>query len=233
MILLRTVWRWVATRAIWFVVIVIVLAAGMYLFQEYQRFDAEAARLSEMQQKKRQLEQFSDAEAARATRTTTALRQAPIRALSARLVEIDREIAAVPRRSVLGVVNAPVEELKDRVRLELLQQERDYVQQLLLIAQATEGLRAAHRRLEQLKANHRAIYERLQANKRRQRRLTDANPVAAFLPWSSAGLARSGLRAEYASLFDRNQAAAQTVKRQMRLIAQLRKPGTQIGRAHV
>jgi hypothetical protein len=226
MILLRTIWRWCATRAVWFVAIVILLAAGMYLVEEYKQFDAEASRLSEMQRKKQQLERYSDAESARVTRSTAELRHATTRVLGARLVEIDREIASFPKRGFLGVVNAPIDELSDRVRLELLKQQRDYVQKLLLIAQATEGLRAANLRLEQLKHNHRVIYEQLQANKRRQKYLTDAYPVAARIPLSAAGLARSRLQADYAALFERNQAASRSVKQQIRLIAQLEKPGT-------
>jgi hypothetical protein len=225
MILLRAIFRWLATRAVWFVVIVILLAAGMYLVGEFRQFDVEAARLSELQQKKQQLEQITDAGTVSITRDIAALRQAPIRMLGARLVEIDREIATLQKRSAWEIVNAPIDHLADRVRLELLKQQRDYVENLLLIAQATEGLKAASQRLDQLRQNHRTIYERLRANERQQQRLTDAFPVAAYVPWSNAGLMRSQLKADYESLFERNQAAGQAVRKQTQLIARLGKPG--------
>lgn len=225
MILLRAVFRWFATRAVWFVVIVILLAVGMYLLGEFRQLDAEAARLSELQQKKQQLEQIIDAESVKVSKDAAALRHAPIRVLSARLVEIDREIATLQKRSAWEIVNAPIDHLADQIRLELLKQQRDYVENLLLIARATEGLKAANERLDQLRQNHRAIYKRLRANERQQQRLTDANPVAAYVPWSNAGLHRSRLAAEYDALFDRNQAAGKAVRKQTRLIAQLGKPG--------
>jgi hypothetical protein len=225
MILLRALVRWFATRAVWFVVIVVLLAAGMYLVGEFRQFDAEAARLSEMQRKKQQLEWIADAESARATSSIVELRHAPARVLSARLAAIDREMATLQKRSAWEIVNAPSEALSDRVRLELLKQQRDYVENLLYIAQATEGIKAANQRLDQLKRNHRAIYERLQAKARQQKTLTDAYPVAAYLPWSNAGLMRSQLEADYDAIFERNQAAGQAVRKQMRVIAQLKKPG--------
>ncbi|MGH8252015.1 MAG: hypothetical protein ACREVI_15210 [Steroidobacteraceae bacterium] len=225
MILLRAAWRWIATRAIWFVLIVVVLAAGTYLVNEVRRDAANASRLSEIQQAKQRLENFTGAETARITRSTRELRQAPARVLNARLVEIEQEIATLQERSAWGIVNAPFDALSARVRLELLQQQREYLYKLLLVAQATEGLKAANRRLVQMKQEHRAIYERLQANKQRQRIVIDAHPVAAQLPWSRPGLLLTRFRSEYATLFDRNQAAARSVERQMRLIAQLRRPG--------
>lgn len=226
MILLRSILRWLATRAVWFVVIVLLLALGMYLVQEFRQLDAEASKLTGMQQKKSWLEQITDAETAKATRAVAELRQAPARKLGARLTEIDREIASFPESGVFDVVTAPIEMLSDRIRLELLKQQRDYVENLLLIAQATEGLRAASRKLDELKRNHRAIYDELRENERRQENLTGASPVAAYLPWTGAGLRRRQLAAEYDGLFDRNQAAAQAVRKQARLIAQLGKPGT-------
>jgi hypothetical protein len=146
--------------------------------------------------------------------------------LSARLVEIDREIATLEKRSAWEIVNAPIDHLADRIRLELLKQQRDYVENLLLIARAAEGRKAANERIDQLRQNHRAIYERLRANERQQQRLTDAFPVAAYVPWSNAGLMRSQLKADHETLFDRNQAAGQAVRKQARLIERLGKPGT-------
>lgn len=226
MILLRAIFRWLAARAVWFVVIVTLLAVGVYLVQEFRQLDAEASKLSGMQQQKSRLEQIAAVESAKATRAVAELRHAPARQLGARLIKLDREIASFPERGTFDVVTAPIEVLSDRVRLEILKQQRDYIENLLLIAQATEGLQAANRKLDQLKDSHRAVYALLRAKQRQQDRLTAANPVAAYLPWSNAGLRRSQLKAEYDALFDRNQAAAQSVRKQARLIAQLGKPGT-------
>jgi hypothetical protein len=225
MILLRAIVRWLATRAVWFVVIVLLLAVGMYLLGEFKQLDAEAARLSELQQKKLQLGQTVDAESARARKDVTALRDAPIRVLSARLAEIDREIAALETRSAWEIVNAPIEHLSDRVRLELLKQQRDYVENLLLIARATEGLKAARERLAQLQQIHRAIYERLRANERRQSALIEANPIIAHLPWTEPGRALGRLKAERETIFERNQAAGQAARKQTQLISALGTPG--------
>ncbi len=226
MILLRAIFRWLAARAVWFVVIVTLLAVGVYLVQEFRQLDAEASKLSGMQQQKSRLEQVAAVESAKATRAVAELRHAPARQLGARLIKLDREIASFPERGAFDVVTAPIEVLSDRVRLEILKQQRDYIENLLLIAQATEGLQAANRKLDQLKDSHRAVYALLRAKQRQQDRLTAANPVAAYLPWSNAGLRRGQLKAEYDALFDRNQAAAQSVRKQERLIAQLGKPGT-------
>jgi hypothetical protein len=225
-ILLRAIFRWLAARAVWFVVIVILLAVGVYLLQEFRQLNAEASKLSAMQPQKSWLEQVTAAETAQATRAVADLRHAPARELGARLTRIDREIASFPQRGAFDVVTAPIDVLSDRIRLELLRQQRDYIESLLLIAQATEGLKAANRKLGELQRNHRAVYALLRANQRQQDRLTAANPVAAYLPWSNAGLRRGQLKAEYDALFDRNQAAAQSVRKQERLIERLGKPGT-------
>ncbi|MEX2149716.1 MAG: hypothetical protein WD793_05850 [Steroidobacteraceae bacterium] len=225
MILLRAIVRWLATRAVWFVAIVILLAAGMYLVGEFRQFDAEAARLSEMQQKKQILERITDAETARVTRDIADLSGAPIRVLNARLVELDRRISSFPERSVLEAVSAPVDELSDRVRLELLKQQRDYVENLLLIAQATAGLKAANERLDRLRKDHRAKYERLRANERQQEKLTEAFPVAVYVPGSESWRNLRRLKAEHETLFERNQSAGQAARKQAQRIARLGQPG--------
>jgi hypothetical protein len=225
MILLRTIFRWLATRAVWFVVIVLLLAVGMYLLGEFRQLDAEAARLSELNEKKLQLGQTIEAESARARKDIASVRHAPIRVLSARLAEIDRAIATLETRSAWEIVNAPIEHLSDRVRLELLKQQRDYVENLLLIARATEGIHAAQERLDRLRQNHRTIYERFRANKRRQDELIEAHPIGAHLPWTEPGRALGRLKAEHETLFERNQAAGQAARKQARLISGLEKPG--------
>ena len=145
-----------------------------------------------------------------------ALRQASDQAIAARIAHIDAALLALrqtatawsftlalPTSKDLG--NAVARQAEQHIRIELLLQERAYLQSLR-IALGNESARQALLRLHD---EHRQAYQALSGNLARQQELTQAHPLQAHLPGTTPHAAMAALQAEEARLREANALAYQ------------------------
>ena len=145
-----------------------------------------------------------------------ALRQASDQAIAARIAHIDAALLALrqtatawsftlalPTSKDLG--NAVARQAEQHIRIELLLQERAYLQSLR-IALGNESARQALLRLHD---EHRQAYQALSGNLARQQELAQAHPLQARLPGTTPHAAMAALQAEEARLREANALAYQ------------------------
>ena len=155
-----------------------------------------------------------------------ALRQASDQAIAARIAHIDAALLALrqtatawsftlalPTSKDLG--NAVARQAEQHIRIELLLQERAYLQSLRIAI----GNESARQALLRLHDEHRQAYQALSGNLAKQQELTQAHPLQARLPGTAPHAAMAALQAEEARLREANALAYQRYMAQRQRLA--------------
>jgi hypothetical protein len=155
---------------------------------------------------------------------TTGLASAPLAVLTERLHALDDTLRSKQQaREGLGGANhwvllvaertpfvqAQLQALRLDVDIELLQQERAYVQELRWRLHATQSAAQQRSELERLRQHHESLYAQWQAVQAERQALLQKHPVKCRLPAASPErTACEGLRQQQAALLAANQRAA-------------------------
>jgi len=191
---------------------------GWAQWRAWQALQTEAAQLTAAQAA------FSghiQAQAAASRQHTTGLAAAPLAVLTERLQTLDERLRrAQQERAGLGgvvlldaertpFVQAHLQALRLDVDIQLLQQERAYVQELRWRLQATQSAEQQRAELQRLRQNHARLYAQWQAVQAERQALLENHPIKCRLPVASPErTACEDLRQQQAALLAANQRAA-------------------------
>lgn len=213
--------RFVLRHFLTFVLIcsVLLLAQwGWAQWRAWQALQGEAAQLTAAQAA---LSGHIQAQAAASRQRTTGLAAAPLALLTERLQTLDERLHRLQQeRAGLGgvvlldaertpFVQAHLRALRLDVDIQLLQQERAYVQELRWRLQATQSAERQRAELERLRQSHEKLYAQWQAVQAERQALLEKHPIKCRLPVASPErTACEDLRHQQAALLAANQRAA-------------------------
>lgn len=213
--------RFVLRHFLTFVLIcsVLLLAQwGWAQWRVWQALQGEAAQLTAAQAA---LSGHIQAQAAASRQRTTGLAAAPLALLTERLQTLDERLRRLQQeRAGLGgvvlldaertpFVQAHLRALRLDVDIQLLQQERAYVQELRWRLQATQSAERQRAELERLRQSHEKLYAQWQAVQAERQALLEKHPIKCRLPVASPErTACEDLRHQQAALLAANQRAA-------------------------
>lgn len=225
-LLLASLLRFISRHVLQFLLFVAILAAGHALLEQARQFHDGQARLGMLR------DAASQAGARQATLSgetqarVEALRQASDQAIAARIAQIDvalralRQAAtpwsftlALPTSKDLG--DAVARQAEQHIRIELLLQERAYLQSLRIAL----GNDSARQALLRLHGEHRQAYQALSGNLARQQALRQAHPLQAHLPGTAPHASMAALQAEETRLREANVLAYQRYMAQRQHLA--------------
>ncbi|WP_035819621.1 hypothetical protein [Janthinobacterium sp. RA13] len=215
-LLLASLLRFISRHVLQFLLFIAILAVGHALLEQARQFQDGQARLGMLRDAASQAGTHQTTLSGETQARVEALRRASDQAIAARIAHIDvalhalRQAAtpwsftlALPTGKDLG--NAVARQAEQHIRIELLLQERAYLQSLR-IALGNESARQA---LPRLHDEHRQAYQALSGNLARQQELTQAHPLQARLPGTAPHAAMAALQAEEARLREANALAYQ------------------------
>lgn len=222
--LLTALLRFLLRHALQFALFIVILLAGRLLLAEWRAYSAGSEAIAAL----RQASSSADTHGASLADTTTArvnaLRHASHTAISARLAQVQSQLAALRARQQPSLFTLPLpdadtlaqhaqQEAARRVEIEVLAQEARY----LLALQAALNGEDARLTLARLHADHVRAYAALQENVRQRQLLEAQHPLAARLPGSDAHaqlsqLENAGLRLRASNLQAYNAWLAQRAR---------------------
>lgn len=225
--------RFVLRHFLTFVLIcsVLLLAQwGWAQWRAWQALQGEAAQLTAAQAA---LSGHIQTQAAASRQRTTGLAAAPLALLTERLQTLDERLHRQQQeRAGLGgvvlldaertpFVQAHLRALRLDVDIQLLQQERAYVQELRWRLQATQSAERQRAELERLRQSHEKLYAQWQAVQAERQALLEKHPIKCRLPVASPErTACEDLRHQQAALLAANQRAAADHAAQRSRVAQ-------------
>ncbi|WP_426086773.1 hypothetical protein [Janthinobacterium sp. PSPC1-1] len=225
-LLLASLLRFISRHVLQFLLFVAILAAGHALLEQARQFQDGVARLGML----RDAASLAGARQATLSGETQArvdaLRQASDQAIAARIAHIDAALLALRQTATAWSVtlalptskdlgNAVARQAEQHIRIELLLQERAYLQSLRIAI----GNESARQALLRLHDEHRQAYQALSGNLAKQQELTQAHPLQARLPGTAPHAAMAALQAEEARLREANALAYQRYMAQRQRLA--------------
>ena len=197
-ILLSSLLRFLGRHLLQFLLFVALLATGHVLLEQARQFKADQVRLDAMRVAERQTGAARQTLGLAAQARINGLRRASDDAILARLARIDLDLRQAPPSFSLGLAlsdtaalgNAIAGQAERRIEVELLKQERAYLQAL----RAALGAENARQVLERLHREHQRAYQLLMDNLARQQRLQQAHPLQIYLPGSAEQAAMDSLQ---------------------------------------
>jgi hypothetical protein len=227
--------RFLVRSALAFCLIVLVLLLGRWVLSEWRAFDAVARDLAVLQAGEQALGAERAGLVAEVASRANGLRQAPAQVLDARIAAIGKEIATLalvaepptltfPLPTGSTLAQGLVTRTRNKLALELLVQERDY----LLALRTALDRGQARSRLAVLHASHVAAYEALNKNLRAQSGLRVHHLLASYVPGTREFRQRQQLELAETALLRTNNAAAAAVQSQQRALHLLQAPAASL-----
>lgn len=198
--LLSSLLHFIGRHTLQFLLFVAILAIGHAVLEQARQFNADQSRLDALRGADSQTGALRQTLGQSAPGRINQLRQASDQALLARIAQIDLALQhpapplglqlTLPTPSDLG--NAIASQAGYQLRIELLKQERDYLQAL----RAALNRESARQALGRLHEEHRRAYQALMDKLAQQQRLRRAYPLQVWLPGSAAYAQMAQLQAE-------------------------------------
>lgn len=191
--LLTALLRFLLRHALQFALFIVILLAGRLLLAEWRAYSAGSEAIAALRQASSSAGTHGASLADTTTARVNALRHASHAAISARLAQVQSQLAALRARQQPSLFTLPLpdadtlaqhaqQEAARRVEIEVLAQEARY----LLALQAALNGEDARQTLARLHADHVRAYAALQENVRQRQLLEAQHPLAARLPGSDA-----------------------------------------------
>ncbi|SDG78015.1 hypothetical protein [Janthinobacterium sp. YR213] len=214
--LLTAILRFLLRHALQFALFIVILLAGRLLLAEWRAYSASSETIAALRLATDGADKHGAGLAAAATTRVNALQKTSQTAITARLAQVQAQLAALRARQQPSLFTLPLpdtdtlalhaqEEAARRVEIEVLVQEARY---LTALQAALSGEDARHT-LARLHAEHVSAYAALQHNLRQRRELEARHPLAARLPGSDAYAQLSLLEAQGQRLREINLQAYQ------------------------
>lgn len=214
--LLTAILRFLLRHALQFALFIVILLAGRLLLAEWRAYSASSETIAALRLAADGADKHGAGLAAAATARVNALQKTSQTAITARLAQVQAQLAALRARQQPSLFTLPLpdtntlalhaqEEAARRVEIEVLVQEARYLTAL----QAALSGEDARQTLARLHAAHVSAYAALQHNLRQRRELEARHPLAARLPGSDAYAQLSLLEAQGQRLREINLQAYQ------------------------
>lgn len=211
--LLSSLLRFLGRHLLQFLLFVALLATGHVLLEQARQLKADQVRLDAMRGAERQTGAARQTLILAAQARINGLRRASDDAILARLARIDLDLRQAPPSFSFGLAlsdtaglgSAIAGQAERRIEVELLKQERAYLQAL----RAALGAENARQALGRLHREHQRAYQLLMDNLARQERLRQAHPLRVHLPGSAEQTAMATLQTDETGLRAANLKAYQ------------------------
>ena len=202
--LLSSLLRFLGRHLFQFLLFVALLATGHVLLEQARQLKADRLLLDAMRDAERQAGTARQTLGLAAQARINDLRDASDDAILARLARIDLDLRQAPPAFSFGMAlsdtatlgNAIAGQAERRIQVELLKQERAYLQALRTVLSAENARQA----LDRLYREHQRAYQSLMDNLARQERLRQAHPLKVHLPGSAEQVAMAALQTRETSL---------------------------------
>ena len=202
--LLSSLLRFLGRHLLQFLLFVALLATGHVLLEQARQLKADQVRLDTMRGAERQTGAARQTLVLAGQARINGLRRASDDAILARLARIDLDLRQAPPSFSFGLAlsdtaglgNAIAGQAERRIEIELLKQERAYLQTL----RAALGAENARQALGRLHREHQRAYRQLMDNLARQERLRQAHPLRVHLPGSAEQAAMAALQMDETGL---------------------------------
>ena len=202
--LLSSLLRFLGRHLLQFLLFVALLATGHMLLEQARQLKADQVRLDTMRGAEHQTGAARQTLVLAAQARIDGLRRASDDAILARLARIDLDLRQAPPSFSFGLAlsdtaglgNAIAGQAERRIEIELLKQERAYLQAL----RAALGAENARQALGRLQREHQRAYRQLMDNLARQERLRQAHPLRVHLPGSAEQAAMAALQTDETGL---------------------------------
>ncbi|WP_426077525.1 hypothetical protein [Janthinobacterium sp. PSPC3-1] len=202
--LLSSLLRFLGRHLLQFLLFVALLATGHVLLEQARQLKADQVRLDTMRGAERQTGAARQTLVLAGQARINGLRRASDDAILARLARIDLDLRQAPPSFSFGLAlsdtaglgNAIAGQAERRIEIELLKQERAYLQTL----RAALGAENARQALGRLHREHHRAYRQLMDNLARQERLRQAHPLRVHLPGSAEQAAMAALQTDETGL---------------------------------
>ena len=202
--LLSSLLRFLGRHLLQFLLFVALLATGHVLLEQARQLKADQVRLDAMRGAEHQTGAARQTLVLAAQARIDGLRRASDDAILARLARIDLDLRQAPPSFSFGLAlsdtaglgNAIAGQAERRIEIELLKQERAYLQTL----RAALGAENARQGLGRLHREHQRAYRQLMDNLARQERLRQAHPLRVHLPGSAEQAAMAALQMDETGL---------------------------------
>ncbi|MDO8033751.1 hypothetical protein O3297_10015 [Janthinobacterium sp. SUN128] len=214
--LLTAILRFLLRHALQFALFIVILLAGRLLLAEWRAYSASSETIAALRLAADGADKHGAGLATAATARVNALQKTSQTAITARLAQVQAQLAALRARQQPSLFTLPLpdtntlalhaqEEATRRVEIEVLAQEARYLTAL----QAALSGEDARQTLARLHAAHVSAYAALQHKLRQRRELEARHPLAARLPGSDAYAQLSLLEAQGQRLREINLQAYQ------------------------
>lgn len=211
--LLSSLLRFLGRHLLQFLLFVALLATGHVLLEQARQLKTDQVRLDAMRGAEHQTGAARQTLVLAAQARINGLRRASDDAILARLALIDLDLRQAPPFFSFGLAlsdtaalgHAIAGQAERRIEVELLKQERAYLQAL----RAALGAENARQALERLHREHQRAYQLLLDNLARQQRLRQAHPLQIYLPGSAEQAAMAALQTDETNLRSANLDAYQ------------------------
>lgn len=213
---------WSFRRVIWLLAIVAILAAAQVFQKELHEFVSATSVLSKLQLGKDELAVFMGTKENELTERVSSLKSASSGALKHRLDTVENEIqknksmrrSTVARQLALLTGDGFIDDLKGDIDLQLLNQERDYLQHLHSAASNKQIWQDGQEKLEELRQDHAAAYKALQNNQLELHRQKREHPLKVRIPGFNEYSRLKALESAHQNLIGKNKRAHQDYQRQ-------------------
>ena len=218
---MQSVVLWTFRRVVWLFVIVAILAVAQFIQKEFQEFAAVTSALPKLQLGKTELKTFMGTKEKELTERVLSLKAASSDELKKRLDTVEKEIQertskqksnAERLRALLsgdGFINV----FKGDIELQLLHQERDYLQHLHSVVTNKQIWQVGQPKLEGLRQAHAAAYQALQNNQFEQSKLKREHPIKVRIFGFKEYLRLEALKRDHQDLIDKNKRAHEGYQR--------------------
>jgi hypothetical protein len=212
-------------------VIVAILVAAQIIQKEFREFAAVTSVLPKLQLGGTELKTFMGTKENELTERVSSLKSASSGALKQRLDTVENEIqknksmrrSTVARQLALLTGDGFIDDLKGDIDLQLLNQERDYLQHLHSVVTNKQLWQDGQTSLEGLRQTHVAVFQALQNNQSELRRLTREYPIKVRIPGFNEYSRLTALKRQHQYLIDKNKRAHEDYQRQHADLARIKK----------
>jgi len=218
---MQSVVLWTFRRVVWLFVIVAILAVAQFIQKEFQEFAAVTSALPKLQLGKTELKTFMGTKEKELTERVLSLKAASSDELKKRLDTVEKEIQertskqksnAEHLRALLSG-DGFIDVFKGDIELQLLHQERDYLQHLHSVVTNKQIWQVGQPKLEGLRQAHAAAYQALQNNQFEQSKLKREHPIKVRIFGFKEYLRLEALKRDHQYLIDKNKRAHEGYQR--------------------
>lgn len=214
--------------------ILLVLLLGRVVLNEWKQYQSAWAESVQLAEVDKTLTSYMDRLAKESADRLMGMGAASLQMLDLRMMELEKTLSTkrLEKQKIGGIVqlvagvpivHGYIDGIRLGAEINILEQERNFLQELKLRVLATQADKVQRAQLRQLSELHHQVYAEWQGVKKKREKLNDLHPLKCLLGYSTPEYAQcSQLKAQQEVLLDKNRRAAADYQRQQALLTNIR-----------